>query len=274
MGWFTRIDNDLLEWEIKHWKWLMSSLHGEHDIGRIRLVHPTPEDFPVVAASGDDRAAKTFHCVQQHFDLAHWPCRLQPFEELHDILKESLPVLAQPERTKGAAGLFEVTNEHEVIIHYKREQLRDPVALIATMAHELCHYVLATLSEEPPCGWDDHEPLTDLTAVFFGFGIFLANSSFRFSQYQDIQHQGWSARCQGYLSEQALALALGLFCACTDTDPSAASRHLATNPRHYFQSYYKELIKKHHGSISELKEFRRRLASTEAPHADAAMPSS
>ncbi|MEI7948448.1 MAG: hypothetical protein WCJ02_17235 [bacterium] len=264
MGWFTRIDNDLLDWEITHWKWLMKALQPEHDIGRIRLVQPTPADFPVVAATADDRADKTFRCVQQHFGLAHWPCKLQPFEELHDILRETLPVLAQPEHSNGAAGLFEVTQERDVIIHYKREQLGDPVALIATMAHELCHYVLATIPDEPPCGWDDDEPLTDLAAVFFGFGIFQANSSFRFSQWRNHEVQGWKTERQGYLSEQALSLALALFCADTDTDPAAASQHLSTNPRHYFQSYYKELLKKHSDAVNELKEIRRKSESADA----------
>jgi hypothetical protein len=268
MGWFTRIDSELLDWEITHLKWLMKQLQPEHDIVRIRLVHPTPADFPVVAATADDRAAMTFRCVQQHFDLEHWPCKLQPFEELHDTLTDSLPVLARPESWNGAAGLFQVTQEKDVIIHYKRNQLGDPVALIATMAHELCHYVLATIPEEPPCGRDDHEPLTDLTAVFFGFGIFLANSSFRFSQWQTTGYQGWNSERQGYLSEEALALALALFCAYTDTEPTTASQHLSTNPRHYFQCYYKELLKKHASVINELKELRLNLEVAASSGAD------
>jgi hypothetical protein len=113
--------------------------------------------------------------------------------------------------------------------------------------------------------------VTDLAAVFFGFGIFLANSSFRFSQWRTHEFQGWKAERQGYLSEQALSLALALFCVYTDTEPAAASQHLSTNPRHYFQSYYKELMKKHTGAINELKELRRNLEAAENASADAVL---
>jgi hypothetical protein len=244
MGWFTRIDTDLLEWQVCHWKWLIESLQPYHDLDRIRLIQPTPLDFPVAAKTAEERAAQTFKCIQKHFALDAWPCTLMPFEEADDVMKNILPVLARPEQSNGAAGLFEVTKQSEVIIRYKPDQTGDPMAMIATMAHELCHYVLATIPHEPPGGWDDHEPVTDLTAVFFGFGIFLANSSFRFSQWQDSHYQGWSASRQGYLSEDALSLALALFCVYRDIDPDLASRHLSTNPRSYFRSYHQALVKR------------------------------
>jgi len=257
MGWFTRIDEDVLEWQVAHWKWLIQSLRQAHDIDRIRLVQPTPVDFPVTGTTIEERATQTFRCVQKHFGLESWPCTLAPFEETADVVKDIFPVLAQPQTSKGAAGLFEVTKEKEVIIRYKPDQVGEPMAMIATMAHELCHYVLTAIprENEPPGGWNEHEPITDLTAVFFGFGIFLANSSFRFVQWQDSQYQGWSAGRQGYLSQDALSLSLALFCACKDTDPNLASRHLSTNPRHYFWSYHKELVRRRMDSVQKLRIF-------------------
>ena len=50
--------------------------------------------------------------------------------------------------------------------------------LIATMSHELAHEYLigqGRISGEE----EDHEQLTDLLAVFLGFGVMLANSSLR-----------------------------------------------------------------------------------------------
>jgi hypothetical protein len=48
----------------------------------------------------------------------------------------------------------------------------------------------------------DSEPLTDLLTVFFGAGIFTANSAFQFGQWQTHSHQGWQATRLGYLSEE------------------------------------------------------------------------
>lgn len=250
-GWSTKIDEDLLDWEMRHWKWLDENLSPHHDLGRIHLVLPTSEDFPVVAGTDEERANKTFQCVKKHFGLEAWPCILVPFKEVHDEMRDLLPVLARPEEAKGAAGMFQVTKDREATILYKPDQAKDPTSMVATMAHETCHYVLATIRAEPPCGQKQHEPLTDLTAVFFGFGIFLANSSFRFSQWQDQHHQGWSAKRQGYLSEKALSLALALFCVYRNIDPDVAKRYLATNPRYYFRKYYKELCKRRIRTIKE-----------------------
>lgn len=254
MGWFSpSIDTELLDWEVSHWKWLSRSLQGSHDLSQIHLVQPTPEDFPVIAKSPEERANRVFECVKRHFGLAAWPCTLVPFEEAHDVMRNTLPVLLRPETSRGAAGLFEISKEEGVVIRYKPDQVGDPMSMIATMAHEMCHYVLATIREEPPGGWDQHEPITDLAAVFFGFGIFQANACFRFSQWADHQYQGWSARRQGYLSEDALSLALALFCASKSVEPNRAVQHLTTNPRHSFRCYYKELVKRHMHAVDELK---------------------
>jgi hypothetical protein len=55
------------------------------------------------------------------------------------------------------------------------------------------------------------EPLNDLLTVFLGFGVFTANSAFRFEQHRDNRSQGWSAQRLGYLSEAQLGCALTRF---------------------------------------------------------------
>jgi hypothetical protein len=102
------------------------------------------------------------------------------------------------------------------------------------MAHELCHYLLATVKEEPPCGWEEHEPLTDLAAVHEGFGIFLANSAFGFSQWTNTQSQGWEFSSRGYLNEAELGFALGIFVVRRKLPPEDAGRHLKRNPAEVF----------------------------------------
>jgi hypothetical protein len=44
-----------------------------------------------------------------------------------------------------------------------------------------------------------------------GFGIFTANSAFRFEQHRDNTSQGWSARRLGYLSEKLFGYAVARF---------------------------------------------------------------
>lgn len=254
MGWFTKIDAADLDWQVQHWAWLIGVLKNRFDLTNLRLITPTESDFPVSGGPVEERALAIFQCVQKHFGMEKWPCRLEPFEEATDIVRGVVPVLARPDSSNGAAGLFQVTESREVIIRYKANQLDDPTVFIATLAHELSHYVLATVKEAPPSGWASHEPITDLTAVFFGFGIFLANSSFRFKQWQDGQYQGWSANRQGYLSETALSLALSLFCTSKNISSQTVAGFLTTNPRHYFKVYCKDLVSDHGEVLTQMRE--------------------
>lgn len=72
------------------------------------------------------------------------------------------------------AGSYE-EGSRNFIIRISTSQLSEPMSLVGTMAHELAHVRLLgegrLMREEY-----DNELLTDLTVVFFGLGIFLANT--------------------------------------------------------------------------------------------------
>lgn len=77
------------------------------------------------------------------------------------------------ELTPATAGLYEKRSGYSLIL-LESTQLYEPVTLVGTMAHELAHSRL--LGEDRITGNNfDNELLTDLTVVFFGLGIFLAN---------------------------------------------------------------------------------------------------
>jgi len=82
--------------------------------------------------------------------------------------------------------------------------LKDTVNLTARIAHELANYKL--LSEY---GFEEKdEQLSDLACIVFGFGIFLGNSFFKFSQWTGGTHQGWRMKRNGFLPEQIIAYAM------------------------------------------------------------------
>jgi len=74
----------------------------------------------------------------------------------------------------GAAGTYE-EGSRKFIIRLAESELHDPMGLVGTMAHELAHVRLlgeGRIMREI----FDNELLTDLTTVFLGLGIFLANT--------------------------------------------------------------------------------------------------
>ena len=88
------------------------------------------------------------------------------------------------------------------------------------------HYLNHSFPEGPPGGWDLEEPATDITAAFFGFGIFSANSAFHFTQTQDFDSQGYSTARLGYITEAEWAFDIAIFCVLTETDIQIAKPYL------------------------------------------------
>ena len=158
--------------------------------------------------------------------MTQWKCRLQPGEtgrptEVGTALHVRHEGRHPPAGTFGAPG-----GASEPIVTYDPQLLSDPSALVATFAHELAHYLLATARTPPPGGHALEELATDVAAVFMGFGVFLLNSAMSFSQYQNFDSQGWHVRRQGYLSERALATALAIFLVLSGGDGKAAAFRL------------------------------------------------
>jgi len=131
---------------------------------------------------------------------------------------------------KGAAGHFE-RRGGKYIVAVRRHQLRRPVPLTATLAHELAHVrLLGERRIDPDRG--DQEQLTDLATVFFGLGIFTANAAFDLSQNQ----LGWQTSQLGYLGEAMCAYALAYYARLRGEDDPSWAAALDTNPRAYMRS--------------------------------------
>ncbi len=106
-------------------------------------------------------------------------------------------------------------------------QAHRPVALVATLAHELAHERLLGEGRIDP-DRADGEPLTDLTTVFFGFGIFSANAAFEFSS----SSRGWSTSALGYLTERMYGYALAYWSTLRGERLAGPwTQYLDTNPQ-------------------------------------------
>jgi hypothetical protein len=202
------IDADELEWQLATLKWLGI----EFGPGAKAPVLPTPERFPPSPRQGHERIEDLFAAVKKAAGMQAWPCELQPGREERPA-QVGFALLLKHQDAPPPCGTFEVAGEdgaRKVVITYNPSLAGDTIAMIATFAHELAHYLMASAKTAPPGGWALHELHTDLAAVWLGFGIFLANSARNFSQFQSAGEMGWASRRQGYLSEGALVTALVL----------------------------------------------------------------
>jgi hypothetical protein len=222
-------------WLYQHYRWLEANLParvGEH---APQLILPTPEFFPARNTRDHAFAKAMFDTTRSFMGVIEWQCDLvaQSGEEREQqVAMTRGSGLYGESKFNDAAGTFSAGDR--VQITYSPRLLGEPVGLVATLAHELCHYLLAMVKVEPPCGWSEHEPLTDLAAVHEGFGVFLCNSAFNFNQWTDSQYSGWQSSTRGYLNEAELGFSLALFCVLNGVEPELGARHLKPNPAEVF----------------------------------------
>lgn len=229
------IDSDEFEWQLACFKWMLEDFEQIERHRQTPLVTPTTDYFPDSSSTGHTRARELFDQVRSHAGLenvafrleagaANRPDRVQPGFGLRH---ESAPPL----------GTYRVEDRghghYEPVITYNPSSLADPARLVGTFAHELAHYVIDGAGRLPPGGADLHELATDLTAVFMGFGIFLANGAKTFDAFNSFDSMGWSSSQSGYLSEKALVTGLAITQRLAGRDPMDSARwlkpHLASD---------------------------------------------
>jgi len=205
---------------------------GEKRMRGCAVIEPTDEFFPDPFDRSEAALEAIFGrvCGYMHVDRSIVELAVIPdTSELVEMLPEySL-------KSDGPAGLhFGQSADEKPLIGIRQSLLKEPMAVVATAAHELGHVILLDggyLSHETP----DMEPMTDLVTVYLGMGIFTANASHRYRKFQDDRREGWSVSRLGYLPEEVYGYALALLAKQRgESDPDWAA-HLTTNVKAYFR---------------------------------------
>jgi hypothetical protein len=156
------------EWIEKRWRWLTDEFGSDLMIESATVL-PTNEFFP------DEYNPRDEDTVRALFDRVceymHVPRDLVDLELFSEDRRPHM-VNEHGHALGGAAGLYEEGARTKIKLEHN--QLAEPMVLVGTIAHELAH--VRTLGEDriSPDAFDN-ELVTDLTVVFHGLGIFLAN---------------------------------------------------------------------------------------------------
>lgn len=202
-------------WHLEVWGWMLRHWGGLDDLRLSPLVTPTAEFFPPCEATGHDRAMFVFDLIKRHAKMDGWACRLAPQREAPEMRVAEHVVIRPVEGSDtDPAGTFG-PNGCEILITYAPKLLKQPIALVATLIHELAHYRLASIPGPAPGGKSMDEFATDLATVYLGFGLFGADSAFQFRQHADFMTQGWSTSGLGYLRERDWVFGLAVFLSLT-----------------------------------------------------------
>ncbi len=215
LGWLRSkptcpVGNDEKEWIERRFAWLITEL-GFDRLHNGTLVLPTTEFFPANYEATEEELNDLMQRVAKHMDVD--PARLQL-----EFYEDSHPKFSG----KWNDGTAEMYSEVDgcFTIWLEAATLADPLAVVATLAHEIGHVVLLgqrRVSPEEP----DHELLTDLLTVFLGMGILTSNSVIHENYWHAGNFHGWSIGRSGYLTMEMYGYALALYSiARNDLSPS------------------------------------------------------
>jgi hypothetical protein len=173
LGWLFRptcpCDPAAKAWVEERLQWLAEEFPESAFTGR-PIVLPTPEFFPDPYDASKKAVRRLVNRVCEYMDVVP---DLITLKFKSDAGKLWL-VNESGQDIGGAAGTYQ-EGTHKFIIQIDTTDLRQPMNLVGTIAHELAHTRLlgeGRIMREVY----DNELLTDLTTVHFGLGIFLANT--------------------------------------------------------------------------------------------------
>jgi len=211
----------------------LSALLGESRMLEAEVILPIPKHFPDPYDATEDTVGRLFLRICEYMGVDRGRIDLEVFPDSTTHLREILPFWQA--KSTGCAGLYTRTSDHSrMVVAVKGSQLNDPLALVATLAHELGHVILLggeLVNRSAP----DMEPFTDLLTVFLGLGLFTANTAARFEQHGGGGRQGWSIQRLGYLSEEMYGYALARFGRERGEDRPEWEKYLSTNVKSFYK---------------------------------------
>jgi hypothetical protein len=199
--------------------WLVDALGPERVRGTV-VTLPTQEFFPGQFDTSEASIRRLFPIVCARMGVDPALIRLEVIESrMHSELRTKLGLWELAgEMEHGDAGIYD--EEGHPRVRFDRSGNTSVVPAIATLAHELGHYVL--LGEKRLTGEEeDHELRTEMTTVFLGMGLFNANSH--------VWDHGGASGYLGYLDARQWGYTHALFAWFRkETDPAWA-KHLRSD---------------------------------------------
>jgi hypothetical protein len=233
-GWFKPIcpcDPAAKQWIETQLEWLTRQF-GLHILLESPVIKPTSTYFPDEWDGSKESVLRLFHRVCQYMKVDEDAVQLQLFVD-----KTPLKRFTSDGFPNMAAGTWSGTEGPDPwqkgIIRLEQSILDRPSDLVGVMAHELSHQRLIGEGRANADAFDN-ELLTDLTAIFFGFGIFLANNPRKSTG----ELQRWPNSTlyrPEYMSEPMTAYALAHIAWFRDEDDPPWAKCLRWPPRAAFK---------------------------------------
>ena len=205
------------DWVEKNLTWFLESF-GLDRLKDTPFILPTADNFPYDNLKDDQQFQRLFEQLCKYLDVNPNEIKVKFFD---DFASRQWTTWIPQGKWKDAGGLYSqeyTLDEKRFNIQLAKSNLNNPQLLVAVLTHELAHVKLLGgnyVNRNDP----DMEPLTDLACIFFGFGIFVANSC----ETKDFYWMGRS----GYLPNETISYGNALICYMTQNEPDTYLKHFA-----------------------------------------------
>jgi hypothetical protein len=220
------LDGVTRAWLEARWEWLTREFGGE--LLAAPTILPTNEFFPDRYDRSEAAVCLLVNRVCGYMRVDPGLVDLESYSENRrlDLVNDA------GHRIGGTAGTYHSEGDR-AHIRLARDQFDEPATLVGTIAHELAHMRL--LGERRlPRGVVDNELVTDLTVVFHGLGVFLANCPRHWDS--DLSHwPGTNVLKPEYMTTPMFGYALALRCRRRQEARPAWRRHLKPGVRAEFE---------------------------------------
>ncbi|MCW8933050.1 MAG: hypothetical protein OQL19_22765 [Gammaproteobacteria bacterium] len=244
------LDEESVQWQFELYEWALQNFDADIFFNQSLLVEPSNKFFPGQADNIEDMAQIIFDKVKEYAALKHWPCRLSTDQTC--ATQASRIVVSGALRDVNGVEPTDVADDDRLLILYDPRQVRNPEAIIASFAHTLSHH-LGSMAEDIPPGGDDNWPhVTEVLAVFLGFGLMFANSAFVYRNVTCGSCQPTTVNRQAFLSQYDITYSLAIYCVLKGIPAKDAVKNVKKTLRSYFKKAYKDVRKRE----SELEKLR------------------
>ncbi|MGD8590768.1 MAG: hypothetical protein PVG22_18245 [Chromatiales bacterium] len=249
------------QWLFEGFDWSLKHFDAPLFFRDTLLVLPDNRHFPGRADTAEGMANLIFDQVKRYAGVSHWPTRLAPPNSCS--LVES-PQVEIKGALRGPDGVVDPEAKGYLLIPYNPQQLSNPEGLIASFAHVLAHHLGQMATEPPPGGIEFWPHITELLAIYLGFGLMFANSAFTF--------RGGCGSCynpqanrDAYLSELESTYALAIFAVLKAIPHATVTGHL----KRHLRSSYKQAVKEIGRRSNDLAKLRSNAETESAPRTNA-----
>lgn len=250
------LDQETSDWMFEHVQWLLAHHAHRSAFASTRLLPLSERHFPIDDLGGHGAAQRLLEHVKTYAFVDHLSVTLRVDPTSGRFDQGGAGHVPQPRMT--AAGTYRFTG-YNTEITYDPRLVERPAELIAVLAHEISHAVLDFgASQSAPSEAD--EMLTDLTAIFLGFGFYLMVFRYETRIASPEVAQAWATYFSDYMSLREICFATALFAVLKGADKATTLSHAGSVVGPDARAHLKRAFRDLEGESARIEALRETMA--------------